>query len=399
MNKDNIFDSFMDMNGDGKGDTLIQDTNKDGVADTYIMDSDGDGILDIQITDIDENGIADSYMIDTNEDGFFDSYTLDTNRDGYTETQMIDSNNDGIMDTEMIDSDGDGLIDIQMIDTDGDENFETQILDSNGDGIFDTQLVDSNSDGIFDTQFVDTDGDGILDTQMVDSDGDGKIDTVMLDENRDGVIDVQGVDRNNDGIPDGYASNTSVIAGNPEEDMDDWHMQRHQDTCAVVTQEFILDELTGHNFTEEELMRVAMANGWYTPGGGTTLENVGKLLENYGIDVERTTGNSMEDLENKLSHGEKIIVAVDSSEIWSDSPEELLDDLLSEVLGIPDQQPDHAVEVIGIDKSDPHNPVVILNDPGHPNGKGMRVSAEEFFGAWEDSDCYMVSTVGSGNFV
>lgn len=421
MNKDSIFDSFMDMDGDGIPETIVQDTNKDGIADTYIMDSNGDGILDMKVLDSDQNGIIDSYFTDTNRDGYYDTYILDTNRDGYLETQIIDSNNDGIMDTEMVDTDGDGIIDTQILDMDGDENFETQILDTNKDGVFDTQLVDSDSDGIFDTELIDTNADGIIDAQgidsnndgiidtyimdrnqdgradyyIVDADGDGKVESYMVDTNNDGIPDSYAQDRNNDGIPDEYAANASTMAGSPEEDMDNWHMQRHEDTCAVVSQEFILDELTGRNFTEEELMRVAMANGWYTPGGGTTFENVGKLLEAYGIEVERTSGNTMTDLESKLLNGDKIIVAVDSSEIWSDSPEELLDELLSEVLGIPDQQPDHAVQVIGIDKSDPNNPIVILNDPGHPDGMGMRVTAEEFFGAWEDSGFYMVSTVGN----
>ena len=69
------------------------------------------------------------------------------------------------------------------------------------------------------------------------------------------------------------------------------------------------------------------------------------------------------------------------------------DKVLANVSGMPEQGANHAVQVIGIDNSDPDNPVVILNDPGHPNGQGVRVAADDFMDAWEDSDNFMVSTV------
>lgn len=61
---------------------------------------------------------------------------------------------------------------------------------------------------------------------------------------------------------------------------------------------------------------------------------------------------------------------------------------------MPEQGANHAVQVIGIDRSDPDNPVVILNDPGQPNGQGIRVNADDFVDAWQDSDRFMVSTTG-----
>jgi hypothetical protein len=47
-------------------------------------------------------------------------------------------------------------------------------------------------------------------------------------------------------------------------------------------------------------------------------------------------------------------------------------------------------EVIGIDRSDPDNPMVILNVPGHPGGCGAMIPLEEFEDAWQDSNCFLV---------
>jgi hypothetical protein len=183
---------------------------------------------------------------------------------------------------------------------------------------------------------------------------------------------------------------TDPIVGEPEEDMDNWHMQEHDDTCAVVSQEFILEQLTGEEFSEEELRQEAIDKDYYIPGGGTPFDDVGKLLEDHGIEVERTQGNTLEDLREKLEQGEKVIVGVDGDEIWY--PNQSDEEDLNERGNMPGQDANHALQVIGIDYSDPDNPVVILNDPGSPNGQGTRISADNFMDAWEDSDYYMVAT-------
>ncbi|MFP3787209.1 hypothetical protein, partial [Burkholderia sp. SIMBA_024] len=59
---------------------------------------------------------------------------------------------------------------------------------------------------------------------------------------------------------------------------------------------------------------------------------------------------------------------------------------------MPGQDANHAVQVAAIDYSNPEQPIVILNDPGHPEGQGMRVPADEFVNAWNDSNNYMVAT-------
>src|SRR5712691_7276428 len=65
--------------------------------------------------------------------------------------------------------------------------------------------------------------------------------------------------------------------------------QQAPDTCAIRCQEFILEQFTGVHVDEQTLVHEAMQHGWYTPGAGTVLPDVGKLLELHGIAVHRYT--------------------------------------------------------------------------------------------------------------
>ena len=56
----------------------------------------------------------------------------------------------------------------------------------------------------------------------------------------------------------------------------------------------------------------------------------------------------------------------------------------------PADSANHAVEVIGIDYSNPEEPMVILNDSGSPNGCGEMVAMDVFEDAWAAGDKQMV---------
>ena len=60
--------------------------------------------------------------------------------------------------------------------------------------------------------------------------------------------------------------------------------QGYDDTCAIRSQELILRDF-GIPVTEDTLRQQAMDKGWYSPGSGTYLENVGNLLEMYGVET------------------------------------------------------------------------------------------------------------------
>jgi hypothetical protein len=176
---------------------------------------------------------------------------------------------------------------------------------------------------------------------------------------------------------------------------DPWHEQESSNTCAVAAQEFVLDDLTGVDHPESELRDVATEHGWYSPDGGTPMADTGKLLEYYGIPTEQHQNATMSDLEQSLAQGDGVIVGVDAGEIWN--PGQDPDDVVGEHLGVPGEGADHAVQVIGVDRSDPANPMVVLRDSGTPNGDGERVPLATFEGAWEDSGHFMVTAHPPGS--
>ena len=175
------------------------------------------------------------------------------------------------------------------------------------------------------------------------------------------------------------------IIGTPEQDARTFPgQQSYDDTCAIRCQEFIIEQFTGSDIDESALVQQAMDYGWYEPGGGTKIEDVGNLLEVHGIPVNRYEDATMFDLVNELAQGHKVIIGVDSGELWYPIQEALEDDL-----GI--EAADHAVVVSGIDTTDPDNIHIIISDPG----TGEAVASypmEQFVDAWEDSDFFMVTT-------
>ncbi len=160
--------------------------------------------------------------------------------------------------------------------------------------------------------------------------------------------------------------------------------QYYPDTCAFQSQAIILREY-GFNVTQEDLMQVAKAQGWYVDGYGTPADKVGKLLEYYGVDTSITEGNNIFNLANELAQNHHVLVTVDSGELWTPGMGEKLEDLL---VG---EKADHALLVVGIDTSNPSDVKVIVTDPGNGNAQ-YAYSEKQFMEAWKDSNCFMVST-------
>lgn len=178
-----------------------------------------------------------------------------------------------------------------------------------------------------------------------------------------------------------------LVSGDPATDVGFFPGQQdHQDTCAIRCQEFILERYTGVEFPEEALMRQAMDHGWYSPGGGTQMQDVGNLLELNGIPVSRYEGANVFNLANELAQGHKVIIGVDSSELWEDHP---IRAAIADSLGLSGA--DHAVVVSGIDTRDPDHIQVIVSDPGTGEAAAT-YPLDRFLDAWQDSGCYMVAT-------
>ncbi len=170
------------------------------------------------------------------------------------------------------------------------------------------------------------------------------------------------------------------IIGNPEEADDHWHEQSEQNSCAVACQEFVAEQLLDREFSERELIEYAKERDWYDSAEGTSVTDVGKLLEAMGLEVERAEGLTIAELAQSLAEGEKVICGVNNMILQEPS-----------LAGLPGISANHAVELIGIDYSDPIKPQVILNDPGVRNGRGIRHDMGVFLEAWETSNRFVVT--------
>lgn len=161
----------------------------------------------------------------------------------------------------------------------------------------------------------------------------------------------------------------------------EWHLQEDPYTCAVACQEFIIHEFTGINVSEEMLHSLAEAQDWFIEGSGTPPDDIGKLLDIYGIENDINYEASFQDLRDALSEGSRAIVAVNNiamSTEWCD--------------GYPFASCNHAIEVIGIDESNPEDIRVIINDPGVEDGCAKSVSYDNFMDAWKNtSGGYMMT--------
>ena len=396
--------------------------------------------------DLDGDGYEETEMFDTNGDGKYDLSFVDSDNDGYAESVYSDNDHDGIYDVVGHDYNGDGELDeVNQIDYSDDSGVKSvtgwggkncinnytgdligkkDYIDSDNDGENDIYVhrYDSNGDGFLDTseQFFDTDGDGEVDavikTVFIDTDGDGSYDTYTecIDEDADGTFDAVKVYDYDDffGLGDlvhvyqdvGIDSNIFIneselynaynrptfnpdsvdpenVVGNPEVSMDYWEFQGNTGRCAVYAQKFIIEQYTGQEIDIEDLVKTAKSNYWFDENQGTYVNNGNKLLDYYGVPNEVSYNNSLDDLRDALGAGKMVIVGVDADEYWGQDT----DDIFS-----PSDGTNHAVQVIGIDDSDPENPMVILNDSGSPRGCGELVPADVFMDAWDDGNNRMI---------
>lgn len=162
--------------------------------------------------------------------------------------------------------------------------------------------------------------------------------------------------------------------------------QSYPDTCAIRCQEHILEVFTGMDIDENQLVQEAAINGWYAPGEGTPLADVGKLLELHGVPVNQYQDATVFNLANELAQGHKVIIGVDSGELWEGKS------ILGEILdAVGLSGADHAVVVSGIDTTDPDNIKVIISDPG-TGEPAVSYPMDAFIDAWKDSDFFMVAT-------
>jgi len=188
-----------------------------------------------------------------------------------------------------------------------------------------------------------------------------------------------------------------TIIGDPMSDAASFVHQDYSDTCAIASQTMILHQF-GVNITEQDAIYTSLAEGWYQPGNGTQPDDVGNLLEVYGVPTHSVSNANISQLAMELQNGHKVIVGVNSSELWDIGPLNEFKNWLIDAFGLDSSQfipADHAICVTGIDISDPNNPMVIVNDPGDYSGGGKAYPLDRFMDAWQNSDFNYVATNGA----
>lgn len=159
--------------------------------------------------------------------------------------------------------------------------------------------------------------------------------------------------------------------------------QHFDDTCAIQSQNIVMKAF-GYDISEEQLVQEAKALNIYEEGSGTSPHDVGILLNVHGVPTHTVQNAHVYDLVNELAQGHKVIVGVDSGELWHPSIFEKMQDLFG-------GKADHALVVTGIDTTNPNHIEVIITDPGSGD-VAMRYPMEQFLDAWHDSHCFMVAT-------
>jgi hypothetical protein len=188
---------------------------------------------------------------------------------------------------------------------------------------------------------------------------------------------------------------TDHYIGDPTSQLDDWIYQGPTDTCAVAAETSLINQFITDDLSLDHASYISASQGWWQPGMGTDPSEIGNMMDLYGIPNHTVTNASLEQLATELQNGHGVIVGVNSGELWDTGLLAELKEFLCDAFGLDASEfigADHAVTVTGIDTSDPANPMVILNDSGHPDGAGVMYPLEKFMDAWENSDFYYTAT-------
>lgn len=161
-------------------------------------------------------------------------------------------------------------------------------------------------------------------------------------------------------------------------------------SCALRSQQIVLRDF-GIDIPFKDLERLAKENGVYSDDG-TSMIDVGKVLDLAGIDMHQVIGSNMYDLTNELAQGHRVIVGVDANELWyNDSLTDKLKNWFDDITG--HQGGNHALIVAGVEVNpkDPTDVKVVLTDPGSGDLR-IEYPMKQFMDAWKDTNCFMAAT-------
>ena len=158
--------------------------------------------------------------------------------------------------------------------------------------------------------------------------------------------------------------------------------------CAIHAQFRILQDY-GYRGTVDDLRQEAIEHGWFDPDTGTPSADIGKLLELHNVPCDMYFEANRYNLLNELAQGKRVIVTVDSSELWHKNT--ILEKSWENLKDLFPGGADHAVVVSGINTEDPNNIQVVLTDSGDGH-RTISYPIEQFEDAWRDGHCQMIVT-------
>jgi hypothetical protein len=144
----------LDIDGDGRLESIGLDFDHDGLRDDALADLDGDGLVDHAVLDLDNDGTAEAYFTDDGSG----TWAVAMDRGG----QLRWFGLDGVEHTggPLVDFEGHGRSDDRLLDTDG-NGVADRVMRSDDNGV--TGYVDTDGDGKWNVRLTDTDGDGLAD--------------------------------------------------------------------------------------------------------------------------------------------------------------------------------------------------------------------------------------------
>ncbi|MEZ5281126.1 MAG: C39 family peptidase [Acidimicrobiales bacterium] len=310
------------------------------------------------------------------------AYTDDTGYDQYSNNTMsFDSDGDGYADTTMIDTDGDQYADVMIYEEAG---YSEAVIDTDGDGYFDTLVADTDGNGVIDVHIVDQDGDGIAEYEAYGEDPNGSFVDNGFDvlDASDDVTDTAVFDADITTITDDPVELSDSIHGEPMAEITYHQAQPGPVDCLPTSVAMVLTEVTGELVPADDVVALANEMDMMTSTGMAAEDGV-RLLEEYGIEAELTSG-TLDGLRDQLDSGTGVIIGLDSADLYSNGGGPFDEGM----------EAGHAVVITGIDDE---AGLVYINDPGFPDGAGVAISIETFEDAWADSDNLMIEIVGSGD--
>lgn len=157
------------------------------------------------------------------------------------------------------------------------------------------------------------------------------------------------------------------------------HTPFYGDRCCLLSEKYALDKL-GVDIVVDDIVRLAESNGWYIPGQGTPVGEIGKISQYYGCEIKVILESYLEQLTENFMQDYIVLAYLDGGELFGDKDVEAIED---EQIG---KIADHVVVLEGVDYE---NREVVLYDPAI--GEALtHYDIDDFLDAWDDSNNMVV---------